>query len=763
MNNDFQLGEWLVQPSRNRIQGHDRQSTIKLKSMAVLLRLVEAEGKVVPKQALLEAVWGDAIVTEDVLTQCIVELRKAFEDSASDPQIIETIRRVGFRLIPEVQPLGEEDPDPAPPPSRIAVLGIGWVGMIIAGLALGIYVLYEPEPASPYIAAGPSIAVLPFTNMSDDPENQYFSDGLAEELLDRLTKVAGLRVPARTSSFAFRDRALDIRDIGRRLGVSHVLEGSVRKSKQLVRITAQLIDVETGEHRWSQTFERKLDDVFVLQDEISEAIVNELRPNLAATAGSSTITETLDIGAYDLYLLRRHHLMQERTDRAREFFEKAIEEDVSFARAYAGLAESSLGFRDTPGSFWQAQQDASGLARAQWAIGKSLELNPRLPEAHTALAAWHVINRDTGAEETALRKALELKPDFVDALARLAANLSAQGRYREALVAYQRAAVRDPLNPYINAALSQLVAQTDGYEAALVYPLRLLDSDLPSPQIYQVLMSLSSDFGRYAERVKWGLRLVAVAPQRASALAELADAYMELGEFELARLWVEKAAGISPAQAFKAQTHLLYASGDVAGFDRLAAEAFERNKPREDEPLKLAQASMIPIYAISRLHLGDYRQAAHYVERVIQESPAMPRRPPHLGLYARAVLASSYQGLGDDAKAESVIRQGLDGAAGLREQVIEAYPPLTRELAKAHALLGDSEKALEYQSAAVEQGWRQYYLETQGPIDPVGRLLEDDAQYQQSLEALKSDLERMRQILRRNEWDLTPDEFFSRI
>ena len=756
---DFRLGDWLVQPSRNRIDGPAGASTVKLKSMAVLRELAGADGAVVTKQTLLDRVWGDAVVTEDVLTQSIVELRKALGDSASNPRVIETIRRVGFRLIPPVLPAYDT---PAPPASK----KVRWAAaaLTVAVLAVGLYQLSGDRDAGDSIdptgTPGPSIAVLPFDNLSSDGEQQYFVDGLAEELLDRLTKVPGLGVPARTSSFAFRGRAMDVRDIGRKLGVNHVLEGSIRKSEQRVRITAQLIDVTTGDHLWSSVYERRLVDVFTIQDEIAQAIVNELIPNFdLADNGAGG---TLDIAAYDLYLLGRHHLEQERTGRARDFFEKAIKQDPEFARAYAGLAEASLGFRDTPSSFWQATRDPGSLERAEWAVEQALELKPRLPEAHAAKAALHAVRGETALEEIALRKSLDERPDYLNALGRLAANLSAQRRYREALAAYRRAAAVDPLNPDIAAGLARLVAQTEGYEAAVAYPFRLLESEMPSPQIFQVLMSISADFGRYDERIRWGLRLVELAPRRASVLAELGDAYMELGEFELARAWVEAAMAISPAEAFKAQTRLLFASKDFAGFESVTADTFNRVAPLPGEPLDLAQATIVPLYAISRYVSRDYDQAADLFERVINESPALSRRPPHLALYARALLANSYQRLGEQEKVNATVAESVKVAAQAREQGIQSYPPLTRELAKADALLGDKEQALAYHMAAVDQGWRQYLLESRAPTDPVDELLGEDPRYQETLTAIRSDLERMRRVVRRNGWDVTPESFLGR-
>ena len=188
----------------------------------------------------------------------------------------------------------------------------------------------------------PSIAVLPFSNMSADPKQEYFCDGIAEEIINALTRAKGLHVVARTSAFAFKGRQLDVREIGEKLNVKHILEGSVRKAGARLRITAQLISVSDGYHLWSERYDRDLEDVFAIQDEISLAIVNKLKVELLGSERSAIVKRpTEDIELYNLYLLGRHHwnrLTKEDTKKSQEYFEKAIARDPTYAPAYAGLA-----------------------------------------------------------------------------------------------------------------------------------------------------------------------------------------------------------------------------------------------------------------------------------------------------------------------------------------------------------------------------------------------------------------------------------------
>ena len=229
-----------------------------------------------------------------------------------------------------------------------------------------------------------SIAVLPFVNMSGDPENEYFSDGLSEELINALVMVDGLKVAARTSAFAFRGQERDVREIGSELGVEHVLEGSVRKAGDRVRITAQLIHAEDGFHLWSETYDRQLDDIFAVQEEIAAAISEQLELTLSPEDRSTLARRrTDDIEAYDLYLLGRHNWAT-RLDQgllnAQRYFEAAIDRDSSFAPAWAGLAavyDALPWYTDFPAD--------EGAQRGKSAARNAIALDPSLAEAHAAL------------------------------------------------------------------------------------------------------------------------------------------------------------------------------------------------------------------------------------------------------------------------------------------------------------------------------------------------------------------------------------------
>ncbi|MGH7576727.1 MAG: adenylate/guanylate cyclase domain-containing protein, partial [Longimicrobiales bacterium] len=231
-----------------------------------------------------------------------------------------------------------------------------------------------------------AIAVLPFVNMSGDRENEYFSDGVTEELLDHLAKLAGLKVAARTSSFAFKGRDEPVPEIARQLGVEVVLEGSVRKVGDRVRITGQLIDGETGFHLWSETYDRELTNVFAIQDEIASAIATQLELTLdGEDDATSAARPTVNIDAHDLYLLARHRFHRRGAAalaEAERLFRDAIEADPDYAQAYAGLAMTHAVLPLFDAVAWPV---ARSVAEGKAAAEKGLALDPTLGDAHAAL------------------------------------------------------------------------------------------------------------------------------------------------------------------------------------------------------------------------------------------------------------------------------------------------------------------------------------------------------------------------------------------
>ena len=293
--------------------------------------------------------------------------------------------------------------------------------------------------------AEPSVAVLPFVNMSSDPEQEFFSDGISEEILNVLTRIPNLKVAARTSSFQFKGQNLDIADVGKQLQVNHVLEGSVRKAGETLRITAQLIEVENGFHLWSETFDRKLEDVFAIQDEIAAAIATELRARL--TTGNNQASEVINTDAYELYLKGRSLVAQRKEFSLFEGIEvlkAALDIEPDYAPALATLAKAYVVLP------WFSLQIPAGEARQQarhWST-RALEIEPDNAEALAVLAiVYFQVDLNPEGALKLLKKAVELNPGSVTANNFLGDIYSRTADFDNALKYELRAAEMDPLGP----------------------------------------------------------------------------------------------------------------------------------------------------------------------------------------------------------------------------------------------------------------------------------------------------------------------------
>jgi TolB-like protein len=304
------------------------------------------------------------------------------------------------------------------------------------------------EDATPQVAAVPqkSIAVLPFVNMSDDAGNEYFSDGVSEEILNALAKVRELKVAGRTSSFAFKGQNQDLRQIGETLGVKHILEGSVRKSGNQVRITAQLIKVDDGFHLWSDSYDRELDNVFAIQDEIASAILVQLKAHLMD--GESAVSTPVDTEAYELYLLARQRIY-ERTaasiQLAIDLLNEALAIDDSYPSAWAlkGLA-IILFSEDNYGSMHSQRSREESMP----ALERALELDPGSAEALAVMGLWHAqFQRDHSTAIDYYRRALAINPSLTDAGVWYASSLATLGDVQESIAIGEQLFSRDPLHP----------------------------------------------------------------------------------------------------------------------------------------------------------------------------------------------------------------------------------------------------------------------------------------------------------------------------
>jgi serine/threonine protein kinase/Flp pilus assembly protein TadD len=311
-----------------------------------------------------------------------------------------------------------------------------------------------------------SIAVLPFTNMSADPENEYFSDGMTEEIINVLAKVPGMQVASRTSSFAFKGKEMDVRQVGEKLGVGSVLEGSVRKVGNRIRISAELIDVTTGYHLWSEKYDRQLEDVFAVQDEISRAIVDALKIRLGGdTAARLVVPATENVEAYTLYLKGRffvNRISEVELRRGLDFFRQALEVDPHYAQAHAGIADCWCNIADN----WVEPSEAYPKAKA--AAAQALALDPDLAEALTSIGkvrGWY--EWDFAGAEEVLRRAVQINPNYAEAHFVFGSALPSVGKLDEAIGEMRHALVVDPLSAHFSRWLGRFHLYARDFDAAI--------------------------------------------------------------------------------------------------------------------------------------------------------------------------------------------------------------------------------------------------------------------------------------------------------
>ena len=347
--------------------------------------------------------------------------------------------------------------------------------------------------------AGRSVAVLPFVNASPDPENEYLSDGITDELIDALAQVEGLRVASRTSVFALKGKAQDVRAIGALLGASEVLEGTVRKAGDRLRITAHLSSADDGRLLWSQRYDRRLDDVFAIQDEIARTIVTTLRAtSFADLSEPAPRRGTANVAAYGLYLRGRYEWNRRSQEGVREgirFFEQAIAVDPGYALAYTGLADSwalHVDYRSVP--------VAEGLERAKAYARKALELDDSLAEAHASLA-WSLFIHDWDFEAAGreFRRAIELDPRYPTAHQWYAFHLASQGRHDEALVEAHTAQELDPASVSIRRSLGFCYYYARRYDQTRYHMTRAIEMNPTAEESHRILGMALALQGSYAE------------------------------------------------------------------------------------------------------------------------------------------------------------------------------------------------------------------------------------------------------------------------
>jgi len=452
-----QIGEWIAHPAIDCISRGTETQKLEPRAMRLLLCLANSAGEVVSIDRLLTEVWAGVVVGSASVYEAVSQLRRILGDVDPKPTYIVTVPRKGYRLIASVQRGTAPADTPKAPAiqrktvSRRRVWGV--VGAIVALALVAAYWLGDGNwfskrkavkgetPATNFVVSDKSVAVLPFVDMSEMRDQEYFADGMAEEIIDLLVKIPELKVIARTSSFYFKGKQVTIQDIANTLGVAHVLEGSVRKVGNTVRVTAELVLTSNGAALWSQTFDRDVTDIFKVQDEIAAAVVGKLKLKVLSGQEFESADRSANPEAYYQFLLGRQIGRNGNLDdsrRALTAFRNATQLDPAYAAAYAGVAMYETHIAEY-------SNDTAGYERARAAAEKALALAPQLAIGYRVRCYVKSDTLDLPGAFADAEKAMELEPGDARVQNDYGVVLSQFGRVPEAIAAMERSIEIDPL------------------------------------------------------------------------------------------------------------------------------------------------------------------------------------------------------------------------------------------------------------------------------------------------------------------------------
>ena len=763
-NDRWQIGRWQVDPAAGRVSSGAREHVLRPKEMALLVHLAERAGEVVSPDEIMSVVWRGVEVTNDSLYFSISQLRKRLDGPRDATSVIETMPKRGYRLaVPARRLAGVSGDTPERPVSsgrrsRRSAAAIG-LAAVVAGFVIASWPWLSDwnDRSGPDAAGQTSIAVMPFIDLSPAADYTYFSDGITDEILNRLARVPGIQVAARTSSFAFKGKEASVAAIGDALGVETILEGSVRKDGETVRVSVQLIDAQTGFQVWSETYERELTGIFDIQNDISHSIARTLRLALAPPVPDTTVV--VDARAVDAYLHGLEALRItsfEAYRQAIDYFETALRIDPDFTQAMVQLADARLGlFRagasnntdliDQAEALAEralARDDGSGPAwrilglvsrwRGEWAdarelIQKSLELVPSDPVSMVALGEIHIMSNELEEADEMFRRAMRVDPYGAAPMTKHAMLSQRLGRLDEARATIQRAYELHPDNPNLPWMLGR----------------------------FQV-----GEQGDLAGGLQNFLRAAALDPEDYEIAAYVAMTYLTLGLPDEAKSWVERARTLGPGTpATRAvEASLLQITGDTAEATRLAVDTIRGRSYR----LLFHEMLTDSLITIAAGNLEKQGRADEAIDLFSNNLPAITASlgPGDTVYYdgGAAVmnkfsenwsiaLAGLYARRGDIGDAEKLIRATLDSRAQNPLDTDTAYRGdyyLTD--ARIAAIRGDDQSAIRLLRDAVARNLL-FAWQLQISADPAFRHLYADPGFIDIVQILDDTIERQRTIL----------------
>lgn len=612
----LRFGVFEVDPRAGELRKHGLRLKLPEQPLQILIVLLEKPGEIITRDELRNRLWqGDTFVDFDHgLNNAVMKLREVLGDSSENPRFVETVPRRGYRFIVPVEELSLSSPQPEVPeaeahsgtglpepdpqaqiplpesqPNRprpflreVSSRIILWasLGLVVAGMLVALVYLYGRSRDLAKVQQSTSLVVLPMEDLSGDKEQEYFADGMTDELIANLAKIRSLRVIARSTAMAYKGTRKPLSEIARELKVDAVVEGTVLRVGSRVRITAELVQVSTDRHLWADTYESQIGDVLALQNRVSSAIVNEIRINLTPEDRERLAkAPAVAPDAYEDYLKGRYY-WNKRTDenltKAIGYFEDATRKDQNYALAYAGLSDcyaiiSATIFGTMPGSV--------SAPKAKAAAQRALEIDPTLAEAETSLATVKFnYDWDWSGADAGFQRAIGLNPSYATAYQRYSLYLMAIGRTRDSFDKINKARELDPLSISINFSLGWRLYMARQYDRAIEQLQNALEMD-PSYELSHLVAG---------------------------------QAYAQRGQFDLAVTELRKAVDLSHSTPMmvSALAYTYARSGNKVEAQKLLAQLASESKVQYVSPY---------YFAIVCAGLGDNETAMNWLEKAFED------------------------------------------------------------------------------------------------------------------------------------------------
>jgi len=773
----FSFNGWEVKPLAGKLSNEAEEFHLEPRIMDVLVCLASHQGEVVTRDVLLSEVWGKVVVSDDAITRCISELRTLLGDTERERAYIRTVPRRGYTfLLPVLSHVEEEVPEASAGEQQVladkgmlrssvflvkyvlvfvaAVISVlAWQKMLLddgseSALLAGdsAEVTTEPPKSLGKAEAADSIkalAVLPFVNLGPKAENDFFADGVSEDIRNALMSSSDLRIAARTSSLVFKDKPMDIREIGDQLNVDALLEGTVRIDGQRLRITTQLTRAENGYAIWAASFERDLADKIQLQSEIALEITKQIMPSLSTSLVKIKGT-TANRAAQDYYFLGRHNWHQrtpESLEQAVNYFRQALKLDNKYARAWSGLADALIfqtSYDDKP------VEKNNGLAKE--AVEKALELEPELAEAHASYGMYLYHTGNIAGASKAYERAIELNPQ--NSMAHMWWGnilIEDNANVKLAYTQYEEALKYDPLHPQVRFNHAMALTAMGKYHTVKDKLEQYLKSN-PHNMFLGALMGAHLDTGHYDEVLNLAVTYNLGEEHKHKTLSRVIEALIELNRFEQA----EKLLGMSQASMGLWEYGWIRSRLAMAkshGPDIIeVAKYFEKNQNKFKHPSYAECVGMMNVYlrGVANYLERDYAASLEYFNKFEDTSSNQGCLKMEIKLETTVLLyrAVAMHHLGEDDKKIQELMKVVDDRLNELSRKGWNTPEMAKLEIARYAISNNQNKVLEVVKRMNDLGWRPYGMINSSPI--LREVVQSSEVYQESFAALSQDYETMK-------------------